>query len=207
MTGPRLVPGRDAQVIVDALAAGQVIAVPLDGGYQAAVLADRPDAVADLEAVAGVPRPEETPHFLVGHSSQAAALVAEWSTGARRLTDRCWPGPLAIILAAPDGAGSICLSMGTTRTLRRIIRRCGPLRVSELRQNGEPPLATAAQVMAQCDGDTIALVLDGGTRGGHAPTVVDCRLSPPRLLFEGALPAAYIDAALLMRTRRRTLFG
>jgi L-threonylcarbamoyladenylate synthase len=153
------------------------------------------------------PGPEETPHFLVGHGSQAAALGADWGAEARRLTDRCWPGPLTLVLAASGDAGSIRVSMGTTRPLRRIIRQCGPLRVAELRQPGEPPLATAAEVVAQCDGDAIDLVVDGGTRSAPGPTVVECRLSPPRVLFEGALPAAYVDAALLMGTWRRKRFG
>ena len=207
MTAPRLVPGHHGQAILDALNAGHVIAVPLHGGYQAAALADRPDAVAALEAMADMPGDEQTPHFLVGHDSQAAVLVADWGTDAQRLADRCWPGPLTLVLTARGGAGSARFSMGTTRPLRRIIRAGGPLRAIALPGPGEPPLATAAEVVARFDGDSIALVADGGTHAGAGPTVVDCRLTPPRVLFEGALPEAFVDATLLMGTWRRRWFS
>jgi L-threonylcarbamoyladenylate synthase len=208
VNGPRLVPARQGQAIAEALAAGGVIAVPFDGGYRAAARADLPEAVAALASLAVSSNHEETPHFLVGHGSQAAGLVADWGLEVRRLTDRCWPGPLTMILDGPDGTGPFRLSMATTRHLRRIIHRGGPLRVADIRPPGESPLTTAAEVAAHCDPETVALVVDGGTRGGPGPTVVDCRLSPPRVLHLGALPAAYVDAALLMAARRRpTWFG
>ena len=59
----------------------------------------------------------------------------------------------------------------------------------------------AATAMAA--GSGLALVLDGGTRQGPGPTVVDCRVSPPVVRQVGALPESYIDAVLLLAAQRR----
>ena len=43
----------------------------------------------------------------------------------------------------------------------------------------------------------LAVVLDGGTSpGGRPSTVVDCSVEPPRVLRQGAIPAAAVAAVL-----------
>ena len=45
-------------------------------------------------------------------------------------------------------------------------------------------------------GAVVSLVLDGGDCDGAPSTVVDCTTSPPACLREGALPWAWVEAAL-----------
>jgi hypothetical protein len=46
-------------------------------------------------------------------------------------------------------------------------------------------------------------VVDGGTRDGEMPTLVDATVSPVRVLREGALPSNFIDATMAMGARKR----
>jgi len=66
---------------------------------------------------------------------------------------------------------------------------------------------SADEVAAQLiDADEVAFVVDGGRRSGPTSTVVDCTQSPPRVQRIGALPESYVEAALLMGSRKRSWF-
>lgn len=211
MTGPRVVGARQRAEVVAALAGGQVIAVPGDGGYLWAVGFGHPAAVAALHALASIPAGETVPtHAVVGRREQAVQLAAQWSTEARMLTDRMWPGPLTIMVPARrDGPAStggdpvVHITMPGQRAVRMLCREGGPLAVAPLLADGQPIL-TPEGVTARLAGSDVAFVVDGGTCGSPGPTAVDCTVSPPTVRRVGAFPETYVDAALMMgRTRRR----
>ena len=213
MTGPRLVVARQLPEVADALAEGRAIAVPGDGGYQVAVCHNHRDAVAMLRerctdtAEAGL-------QIAVGRRSQAAELTPHWSRETSQLTDRMWPGPLTVIVPAraeeclpsQPRVGVVHLTMPAWRPLRVLCRQNGPLVVMALRRADGEPLVTAEEVHAHFADEDVALVVDGGMRRGPGSTVVDCTLSPPKVLRVGALPESYVEAALLMGARRRGWF-
>jgi L-threonylcarbamoyladenylate synthase len=67
------------------------------------------------------------------------------------------------------------------------MRLTGPLAATSANRSGQPSPVTAQDVLAQLDG-RIAAVLDGGLCPGGVPsTLVDCVVSPPRVLRQGAL--------------------
>ena len=100
-------------------------------------------------------------------------------------------------VAAENGAWAIVVGMPEGRALRRLCREQGPWRTVPLR-------FTEAMEVAQAFGvDDVALVIDGGSREGPTPTVVDATVTPIRVLREGALPASFIEGTMLMSTRRR----
>ena len=211
MTGPRLVGPRRSDEALAALADGQVIAVAGDGGY---VLAARPghDSSGALRRARG-PDPAAAGPFdtVVGRRAQAIALASVWSRETGILTNRMWPGPLTVMVPARPGAGDgdavMRITMPATRGLRALCRDGEPLLVCALRRPDGAPIVDPAEVGARFASSDLALIVDGGICRGPGPTVVDCTVSPPVVRHVGALPAHYVDAALMMGNRRPKWFG
>jgi L-threonylcarbamoyladenylate synthase len=190
---------RDVDHIRRALADEQVIALPGVGGYCLAAWADRERAVQRLEERSG--RGDESrPHYVVGHRDQAQAVTSAWPEEARRLADRCWPGPLTLILAGP-GQEPVRVSMASSRPLRRLCQGSGPWRIATL---GDTSAATVADHFSEAD---VTLVVDGGVCDGPGATLVDCTRGTVQVIREGALPANFIEAALIMGAPRRRWFA
>jgi L-threonylcarbamoyladenylate synthase len=205
MSVPRVVGPQQRDELVAAVAAGRVIAVPRDGGYHLAVSCTEQVALVRLSALSKGVDLDAPRQVVVGSRAQASALTTGWSDEARLLTDRMWPGPLAVIV--PGDEGPVCITMPTVRPVRLLCRDAGPLAVTALRRSDGRPVVTADDVQARCTDHEVALILNGGTRGGPGPTVVDCTVSPPAVRHVGALPESFVDATLLMGRRRRGWFG
>ena len=205
MSGPRVVGPHQRDVLQAAVAAGRVIAVPGDGGYHLAVGCADPAALVRLSALFTGVDHDAPRHVVVGHHDQAAALTSMWSNEARLLTDRMWPGPLAVIV--PGDEGPVCVTMPAARSLRLLCRHAGPLAVMALRRSDGQPIVTADDVQARWTDQEVALILNGGTCRGPGPTVVDCTVSPPAVRRVGALPESFVDATFMMGRRRRGWFG
>lgn len=192
MSAPAVVGARDAALGRE-LDAGSVVALPFVGSYVLAVRADRPAAVERLLAMA--PAAAGPPgHLLVGHAAQARQVAGVWDDEVQRLVDRCWPGPLTVVVTTVAG-DTAAVGVPTSRALRRLCRQDGPWAMAAL------PITSVVDVVAS--GLEMACVVDAGPCRGPGPTVVDCTSGPPIVLAEGALPAMFIEAAMLMRSRRR----
>lgn len=211
MTGPPLVGRRRPHDALAALAGGQVIAVPGDGGYLLAARHDHHDAVSRLRRLGPNPTESGPLPVLVGHREQAMALASVWTKETATLTDRMWPGPLTVIVPAAlhreGDPGVNLISMPATRALRALCRASAPLAVCALRRTDGTPIVDPAEVEIRCVGTDVALIIDGGVCRSAGPTVVDCTVSPPTVHHVGALPESYVDAALMMGNRRRRFFS
>jgi tRNA A37 threonylcarbamoyladenosine synthetase subunit TsaC/SUA5/YrdC len=211
-----------------ALAEGSVVAVPGVGGYCLAVQVGTP-AEARLEVLAADP---DGPHYAVGNRDDVRPLTSGWTDELERLLDRCWPGPVDVFLPrastgltgevpvvstagpgededhrtgevrvepedADAGGWAVTVGMPEGRALRRLCKEHGPWRTIPLTYN------EASQVANSFEAADVALVVDGGTRDGEMPTLVDATVSPVRVLREGALPSNFIDATMAMGARKR----
>jgi tRNA threonylcarbamoyl adenosine modification protein (Sua5/YciO/YrdC/YwlC family) len=124
------------------------------------------------------------------------------------LAARFWPGALTIVLSRREdakvpqqlggGRPTLGLRLPDHAVPRQLARMLGPIAASSANLTGEPD-ATTAQRVVDSLGDEVALIVDDGpVRGGTPSTVVDCS-DPgawPRVLREGAIPAADIAEAL-----------
>ncbi len=133
MSGPRLIGPRKSDEALAALADGQVIAVPGDGGYLLAARGGSDGSAAPLRA-RGHDATESGPlHVVVGRRDQAVALASVWTDETAHLTDRMWPGPLIVMVPARPGSGDgdpvVSLAMPATRALRGLCRDGEPLTV------------------------------------------------------------------------------
>jgi tRNA threonylcarbamoyl adenosine modification protein (Sua5/YciO/YrdC/YwlC family) len=184
--------------VAAALRAGGVVLVPTDTVYGLAVATAVPGAVAQLFAIKG--REREVPiAVLVADAAQAWGLAAApVPEPAQQLAARWWPGPLTLIVGRAPGWDVDIGGSGETVGLRcpdhdgirELCRQVGPLATTSANRHGEPTPPTAAEAAFRVGHS--GLVVDGGRLAGAPSTVVDCTVSPVRVLREGAVPATAV---------------
>lgn len=195
---------------VQALAEGQLVALPTETVYGIAASATHPDAVARLAEVKG--RAASAPFALAVKSAEDAEdYTPNWTPLARRLARRCWPGPVTLVVDADDEAGlvkhlpssviphvcpqgTIGLRSPANQLVQDILRMlAGPIALTSANLSGEPD-ATTAQQCVDALGDQLSLVLDDGpSHYGQASTVV--RIAPDgfEVLREGVVGRPTIE--------------
>jgi L-threonylcarbamoyladenylate synthase len=191
---------------VEVLKAGGLVAFPTDTVYGLAVLPWDSDAVVRMYQVKQRPSDRPIPLLLSDASqlSRVAKLLPRFSRQARRLVTRFWPGGLTLVLPkaeiVPDvvsASPTVAVRVPDLALVRDIIRGAGGvLAVTSANLSGQPNPITAQEVEEQL-GNQIDLILDGGPcRAGVPSSILDCTVSPPRLLRRGAVSAAALRAAI-----------
>ena len=191
------------EAVQKALAAGLCVAVPTDTVYVLAVDPFVPGASDRLFELAGRSREQDLP-VLVASVWQALNLATAVPDASRKLMDRCWPGPLTLVLPRdPEVAAdlgdddlTIGLRMPDHPVPLLLCREVGPLAVATAGAQGEPDFETAEEVAEEYDEDEVPVVLDGGPCTGLPSTVVDGTGEDLHLIREGRLPWAVILEAL-----------
>ena len=123
----------------------------------------------------------------------------------RRLIQRCWPGPLTIVLfkkeEVPDivtaGLSTVAIRMPRHPMALRLIKeaRC-PIAAPSANPFGYVSPTTADHVRDQL-GDRVDLILDGGPcEVGLESTIVSFSEEKPRVLRLGGLPLEEIEAII-----------
>jgi tRNA threonylcarbamoyl adenosine modification protein (Sua5/YciO/YrdC/YwlC family) len=195
-------PEASVAAALQALEAGQVVALPTDTVYGLAVDPFRLGAADRLFALKRRPRTVDLP-LLVAGVDQVLTVATAVPRVAARLMDRYWPGPLTLVLPRrPDleadlgddeaTVGVRCPDHPVPSTL---CRHRGPLATTSANLHGQPTLSTAVEVDAAMGG-SVAVVLDGGPCAGEPSTVVDCTGEEPKCLREGRIPWAEVQATL-----------
>ncbi len=197
---------------VGVLRSGGVVAIPTDTLYGLAACALDERAVRRIFQVKGRPEGMALPLLVadVGDMDRYAMDVPEI---ARALAERFWPGALTLVLKKapfiPDvvtgGKPTVGLRVPDHWVPRAIVRELGaPITGTSANLSGMPGLTTAQAVREQLGGQ-VDLVVDGGEAPGGVPsTVLDVTATPPRVLRQGAVSAAEIEAVcqtLLAHTR------
>ena len=184
---------------VRALAQGQPIAIPTDTVYGLAVDPFRPGATDRIFAVKRRPRDVSLPVLVTG-VEQALELATAVPDLALELMGRYWPGALTIVIPARPGLGADLGEDEATVGVRSpdhpvplaLCAAAGPLATTSANRHGDPPLTTA-EAVAECFGDDLAVILDGGTCEGSPSTVVDCTGPRLKLLREGRIPWSELE--------------
>jgi L-threonylcarbamoyladenylate synthase len=186
-----------------ALASGLMVAIPTDTVYLLAVDPFVPGAADRLFELVDRPREQDLP-VLVASVWQALNLATAVPESSRKLMDRCWPGPLTLVLPRdPEVAAdlgdddlTIGLRMSAHAVPLALCRDIGPLAVATASATGEPDFETADEVADEFDEDEVPVVLDGGRCAGLPATVVDGTGDDLHLIREGRLPWAAIQEAI-----------
>ncbi len=189
---------------VDALAAGEVVAVPTDTVYGLAARLDRPAAIAAVFALKRRPASVALP-VLVAHPEDLGPLGVALGPLGERLAERYWPGALTLVVSAPEElavlvharTGTVGVRVPADPTVGALLERTGPLAVTSANEHGEPPCTSAEDVAAAFAGRPgLAGVLDGGTRASAVSSVVEVTGPAAVVVREGALSAAAIADVL-----------
>lgn len=188
--------------VAEAARAGRLVVFPTDTVY----------GVGSSALVTGVferiyaakARDPRKPLPILVPSLEEARRWAAFGRGAEALAKRFWPGALTLVLP-PTPEGRALLSGGARSLALRVPNHPGMLALLEAsgvpwattsaNLSGEPAAADGAAA-ARTLGDAADYVVDAGPAGGRESTVVDLSGPEPRVLREGALPAATILQAL-----------
>ena len=194
---------------VEVLRRGGVLAVPTDSvyGLACAATADNP-AHRKIFSIKRRDLAQTLPWFVSGEDG-LGRWGSDVSDYARDLARRFWPGALTLVVTAgekcppeyvqpgslgPDGLrgpATIALRDPASKVVEAILAELGePLAQTSANLHGCPAATCAAelapQILAEAD-----LVLDAGAAPLAVPsTIVDCTGASPRVLREGAIPAA-----------------
>ena len=190
---------------VQALVEGAVIGVPTETVYGLAADALNASAVEQLCEIKG--RDAKAPLAISVSSRESAGDFFDQLTPlARRLSYRCWPGPLTLVVPSQSDRSALtqlpeqvrrwiggdqgCVGFRVVdhRIMAHIHRfLSGPLVLTSANRSGQPAQTTAAGVAKQL-GDSLPLLLDDGpTRYGGASTVVRVIGNRMEILREGVI--------------------
>jgi L-threonylcarbamoyladenylate synthase len=140
---------------------------------------------------------------------EAAERIAHFSSGARKLAQEFWPGPLTIVLRAKEALPELLAPERTVgvRSPRHAVCLdllglcCGNLVGTSANQTGKPPATEAADAASYFQ-DKVDLVLDGGRAPIGVPsTVVDLTKARLNVLREG--PIARLEIMKCLKGARQ----
>jgi L-threonylcarbamoyladenylate synthase len=183
--------------------AGGVVAFPTDTVYGVGCNAYNSAAILRIYELKGRSFQKALPLLLSG-ANQVLSVARGQPQAALTLGAHFWPGALTLVLPKkeqlPDELGpgdTIAVRVPDHLDVQRFISLCGGLiAATSANISGDPDATTAEQVRAYF-GDEVDLIVDGGpVRGGVPSTVVNCTVSPPSVLRQGAIPGQEIMAAL-----------
>ncbi len=189
--------GEGIERAVAVLRRGGLVAFPTETVYGLGADATSRAALRRLYEVKG--RPPD--HPVIVHLGEAG-LVGAWAAvvpdAARQLVEACWPGPLTIVVPraagvldeVTGGQDTVALRMPDHPLALGLLRAFGGgVAAPSANRFGRVSPTTADHVVADL-GDDVDLVLDGGPcRVGVESTIVDCTVTPPRVLRPGAVSA------------------
>jgi L-threonylcarbamoyladenylate synthase len=177
------------------LGMGGVVAVPTDTLYGLAVDPWNPAAVARVFAIKGRENDRALP-LVAADVGQVRRWIGELNPVAARLAEQFWPGPLTLVMRAPDtlapevtgGGATIGVRVPSHAVARALCAAFGrPVTATSANISGESPTASPDEVADRLGSDLDVLIDSGRTPGGPASTVVDVTQIDLRLIRAGAV--------------------
>jgi len=185
-----------------AAARGELVILPTDTVYGVATTAADESAVKRLFLAKRRPWDKGIP-ILIADVSVLEDIVLGVPSGAWKLMDEFWPGPLTIVLPKrpdlPDAlsqTAAIAVRMPDLPVCRDIIGVAGgALAVTSANLSGHAPATTAEMALYDLAGYVSTAVDAGPSPMQQASTVVDCTVQPWRILRRGPIPVYSIMGA------------
>ena len=179
------------------LRAGELVAFPTDTVYGIGSRTGDPDALERIFAAKRRP-PEKAVAWLIRSADEIATLGFVTDPRALRLAAAFWPGALTLVLSATDGSETQAFRVPDHEVALALLAQAGPMAVSSANRSGEPDTLDADDVaIAFADSDEPSAIVDGGrVPGGVASTVLDLSGERGRILRDGAVSRAEIEAVI-----------
>ena len=188
----------------DVLRRGGLVAIPTETVYGLAADALDEEAVDGIFRAKG--RPATNPLIVhVADTAMARSLAARWPEAAERIATALWPGPVTVVVpkaaaipaSVTAGGPTVALRCPAHPLARRLIARSGIPLAAPSANRSERVSPTTAHHVLESLGSRVGLILDGGPCDrGIESTVIDCTVSPPRILRPGPLTRVELEAAV-----------
>ena len=196
----------DFSEVLEALSAGRVVAAPTESSY--GLLADvrQPDALSELLAIK--PRGNDKGQPLIAPAVESwLELVQSPPEAALRLSERFWPGPLTLVVAARPNVdarvtlnGDVAVRVPGRSAAAEIVTRYGaPLTATSANDPGAPPCLSSAEVERVFESAVRAgrlVVVAGRAPGGAPSTLVKLQAANWSVIREGAIASAALVQVL-----------
>ncbi len=197
----------DGRALEDAafvIRSGGIVAVPTDTLYGLAVDPFNVDAMERLFAAKDRPA-DRAVALIAADLAQVVEHVGWLPPQALRLASQFWPGPLTILIRAPEkmaqalvgSSGSVGVRVPAHAVAQAICRASErPLTATSANVSGQPaPLHPDAVERALAG--RIDLLIDAGPAPGGPPsTIVDASTPRVRLVRAGAIPWSAVQAVI-----------
>ena len=189
--------------VADALRHGAIAVIPTDTLYGLAVNPFDASAVARLFARKGR-RADQAVPLIASSRDQVEQVFGVLPGVAASLADAFWPGPLTLLLRAPEtllavaaGTGRVGVRVPGLEVARALCAAAGmPLTATSANLSGQMP-TNNADVAADEWQATADILLDAGqTPGGSPSTIVDVTGREPVLVRAGAIAWDEVVACL-----------
>ncbi|WP_053203201.1 L-threonylcarbamoyladenylate synthase [Jiangella muralis] len=181
---------------------GKLIVLPTDTVYGIGADAFTPAAVEALLQAKGRGRDMPVP-VLVGSPATLGGVAVTGKT-IDALVEAFWPGGLTLICRQQpslrwdlgDTGDTVAVRMPDHEVAVEVLKTTGPLAVSSANLSGQPPARSAGDARDQL-GDSVAVYLEAGDTENDTPsTIVDVSGEVPRVLRQGALGLAELQAVV-----------
>lgn len=167
------------------LRSGAVVAFPTETFYALGADPRSPEAVLEVFRLKGRPGDRRLPWIAASRAQvEAVCLLPE---PAAVLADRCWPGPLTLVLPLRAAGGEgVAVRVSSHPLARALAEALGhPVISTSANPSGAPPVTTAAAVreaFAGRVGESLRILDGGPTPGGEPSVIVDLTDASPRVL-------------------------
>lgn len=186
------------------IARGGVVAFRTDTFYGLGVDPFKRDAVEKLKQLKG--REDRKPILIiVSDRNVVSRFIAEPTIHFEQFAKTFWPGPLTLIGQAATsvadeitaGTQTVGVRLPADGEVRALVEACGGALTATSANPSDGKPAETAQEVLDYFGESIDLIVDGGSAtGGQPSTVVDTTGSNPRLIREGAIAWSEIQATI-----------
>ena len=195
--------GRAASVV----RAGGVAAIPTDTLYG---LAANPFDVAAINKLFTIKRRdlEKAIPIVAADLAQVETAIGVLPPLGRQLARAFWPGPLTLVVRAPEtlavevtgGTGTVGVRVPACEVTRALCAAAHvPLTATSANISGQPATHLPDDVAASLGPRLDVLVDSGPTAGGPPSTIVDVTGLEPRLIRAGAIPWDAVLAAATIK--------
>lgn len=181
--------------VADVLRRGGLAVIPTDTLYGLAANPFDPEAIERVFTVKRRDAGQGLP-LIAASRAQAERALGPLNERAARLADRCWPGPLTLLVPRPASLGAdvtggsdrVAVRVPNHGVARALCEEFGTLlTATSANISGHPP-SHDPDVVARSSPPGIDILLDAGpTTGGAPSTIVDVMGPQPVLVRPGAI--------------------
>ena len=185
-----------------AIADGYIIAIPMENSYAYVCDAFRSDTVRQMHVLRGDPL-FTAAQVIVGSVKTTEGIIREVTPEIKGLMKKFWPGMLSLNLRPQLGLSwdlgdnnqldRISVRIPRAKFAKALVTQTGPLAVASASRKGMAPPKSLDDIYV-LDSD-VALKFDNGKlRKGPSSTVIEADETGVRMLREGAISLAEIQA-------------